>query len=58
MADSLVQGREIRKQSVYFTAEMLAEITAEAGRLDRTLSWIVQRVWKLARKEVKKMPAA
>jgi uncharacterized small protein (TIGR04563 family) len=38
-----------RKQSLYFPAEMLDEIAAEARRLDRSMSWVVQRAWKLAR---------
>jgi uncharacterized small protein (TIGR04563 family) len=28
---------------------MLEEIRNEAARLDRSLSWIVQRAWKVAR---------
>ena len=43
---------ESRKQSFYFPAEMLEEIAAEALRLDRSLSWIVQRAWKLARRAI------
>jgi uncharacterized small protein (TIGR04563 family) len=46
-----------RKQSLYFPAEMLEEIHAEAKRQDRSLSWIVQRAWKLARSEVQKSPS-
>jgi len=36
---------------------MLQEIKDEAARLDRSLSWVVQRAWKLARLEVKKIPS-
>jgi uncharacterized small protein (TIGR04563 family) len=36
---------------------MLVEIREEATRLDRSLSWIVQRAWKLARKQVQGMPS-
>jgi uncharacterized small protein (TIGR04563 family) len=43
---------ESRKQSLYFPAEMLDEIAAEARRLDRSMSWIVQRAWKLARRAI------
>jgi uncharacterized small protein (TIGR04563 family) len=32
--------------------EMLDEIAAEARRLDRSLSWVVQRAWKLARRAI------
>ena len=46
-----------RKQSLYFPEDMLAEIQAEATRQDRSLSWIVQRAWQIARKEIMKFPA-
>jgi uncharacterized small protein (TIGR04563 family) len=46
-----------RKQSLYFPEEMLNEIVAEAARQDRSLSWIVQKAWKIARKEIKKYPS-
>jgi len=46
-----------RKQSLYFPESMLQEIKEEAARLDRSLSWIVQRAWKLARIEIKKLPS-
>ncbi len=45
-----------RKQSLYFPEEMLKEIQSEAERLDRSLSWTVQRAWKAAKAELKKMP--
>ena len=44
-----------RKQSLYFQDGMLAEIIAEAHRLDRSMSWVVQRAWEIARKEIKKI---
>jgi len=46
-----------RKQSLYFPETMLAEIKDEAARLDRSLSWIVQRAWKLARNDIRKIPS-
>lgn len=46
-----------RKQSVYFPVEMLEEIQHEALRQDRTVSWIVQRAWKIAREEIMKYPS-
>jgi uncharacterized small protein (TIGR04563 family) len=45
-----------RKQSLYFPEAMLTEMKEEAARLKRSLSWVVQRAWKVARKEVKKLP--
>jgi uncharacterized small protein (TIGR04563 family) len=46
-----------RKQSLYFPESMLTEIKEEAARLDRSLSWVVQRAWKIARLEIKKLPS-
>ena len=37
--------------------QMLQEIKEEAARLDRSLSWVVQRAWKIARVEIKKLPS-
>lgn len=45
-----------RKQSLYFPAEMLKEIKAEADRLDRSMSWVVQRAWKNSRDKIKSIP--
>ena len=46
-----------RKQSLYFPEDMLQEITAEATRQDRSLSWIVQKAWKIARNEIMSFPS-
>ena len=46
-----------RKQSLYFPEAMLQEIKDEAARLDRSLSWVVQRAWKIARLEIKRIPS-
>ncbi len=46
-----------RKQSLYFPESMLQEIQAEATRQDRSLSWIVQKAWKIARKDIMKYPS-
>lgn len=45
-----------RKQSLYFPEEMLREIEHEAQRLDRSLSWVVQHAWKVARAHMAKIP--
>lgn len=47
-----------RKQSLYFPEAMLEDIKAEAIRLDRSLSWVVQRAWKTARAEIRKIPSS
>jgi uncharacterized small protein (TIGR04563 family) len=35
---------------------MLKEISAEAVRLDRSMSWIIQRAWKSARGKIMNVP--
>jgi uncharacterized small protein (TIGR04563 family) len=54
---SLMAGSDKRKQSLYFPEDMLKEIQDEATRQDRSLSWIVQKAWKIARKEIMKYPS-
>ncbi len=45
------------KQSFYFPSEMISEIRAEAARQDRSVSWVVQQAWKLARAKLQEFPA-
>lgn len=47
-------GTDKRKQSLYFPEDMLKEIQDEAMRQDRSLSWIVQQAWRIARSEIGK----
>jgi len=44
-----------RKVSVYLPLPILGEIQAEADRQERSLSWIVQKAWRMAREEIKKL---
>ena len=53
----MAAGTDKRKQSLYFPEDMLREIQDEATRQDRSLSWIVQRAWLIARKDIQKYPA-
>jgi len=46
-----------RKQSLYFPEDMLREIQVEANRQDRSLSWMVQQAWKIARPEIMRFPS-
>ena len=46
-----------RKQSLYFPEEMLESLTQEAERLDRSLSWVVQRCVRKGIPELKKLPS-
>ncbi len=46
-----------RKQSLYFPESMLKEIQEEATRQDRSLSWIVQQAWRIARSDIRRYPS-
>jgi uncharacterized small protein (TIGR04563 family) len=46
-----------RKQSLYFPEDMLQEIQREAMRQDRSMSWIVQQAWRVARGEITRLPS-
>ena len=46
------------KQSLYFPGETLDEIREEAKRLERPVSWVVVRAWKLAHDKIRKMSAS
>lgn len=50
-------GLNKRKQSLYFPEKMLEEVKKEAIRLDRSLSWIIQRSWLVASESLKKIPS-
>ena len=46
-----------RKQSLYFPEAMLLEVIHHGQRLQRSLSWIVQRCVKIGLAEIAKMPS-
>ena len=46
-----------KKVTLYFNSGMLSETQREGLRQDRSISWIIQAAWRLARDEVRKMPA-
>jgi uncharacterized small protein (TIGR04563 family) len=45
-----------RKVTLYFNSGMLAETQREAIRQDRSVSWIIQASWRLAREDVRRLP--
>lgn len=47
-----------RKVTLYFNAAMLEETQHEAVRQDRSISWIIQASWRIARDAIKQMPGA
>lgn len=56
-ARTKMAGTDKRKQSLYFPEDMLKEIQDEATRQDRSLSWIVQQAWRIARAEITRFPS-
>jgi len=52
-----VRDHESRRQSLYFPSEMLEELQREGNRLDRSISWLIQQSWKIAKNELHKIPA-
>jgi uncharacterized small protein (TIGR04563 family) len=49
---------QANKQCLSFPVDMLKEIEHEANRLERSVSWVVQRAWKLARDDLKKIESS
>jgi uncharacterized small protein (TIGR04563 family) len=45
-----------KKVTLYFTSAVLGETHQEAIRQDRSISWIMQAAWRLAREEVRRLP--
>ena len=46
-----------RKQSLYFTTEVIREIEVQAKRLDRSMSWVVQYAWKHGKAALERLPS-
>ena len=46
-----------RKKSFYLPEHFIKEIEAEALRLDRSLSWVIQRAWIEGREKIRKYPS-
>jgi uncharacterized small protein (TIGR04563 family) len=57
MSEKKPKPTDKRKQSLYFPESMLKEIQEEAARQDRSLSWVVQQAWRLAREDIMKFPS-
>lgn len=48
--------RDRRKMAAYLDPPVLAEIRAEALRQDRSISWLAQQAWRIARARIKEAP--
>jgi uncharacterized small protein (TIGR04563 family) len=45
-----------KKVTLYFNSGLLEETQREAIRQDRSISWIIQAAWRMARDEVRRLP--
>lgn len=45
-----------KKMTLYFSEEIINETKQEALRQDRSLSWIMEVAWKIARERLQGMP--
>lgn len=43
--------------TVHLDPKLLVEMKCEAHRLDRSLSWVAQAAWRVARKRLQAVPA-
>ena len=55
--DSKNRGSRSVRKNFYLPESYVKEIEAEALRLDRSLSWIIQRAWLEGREKIKKYPS-
>ncbi len=46
------------KQSVYLPEDMLSQLRLEAERLERPLSWVLNRAWRIALPKISAIPDA
>lgn len=46
-----------RKQSLYMPDSMIDEVKEEARRLDRSISWVMQRAWAMSKEGIRTLPA-
>ena len=53
-----IQPSQGERQSIYFPKDMAEEIKTEAIRQDRSISWIIQKAWRISRQKMKQLPSA
>jgi uncharacterized small protein (TIGR04563 family) len=54
---SLPTERSKGQKSLYFKADILAQLEAEAARLDRSFSWVVAKACSLGIDALKRIPS-
>ena len=52
----LAQRGRGKKLSLYLPTPILRELYSEAHRLDRSLSWVIQKAWTLGKGELRRQP--
>lgn len=50
------EDKPSNKQSLYLDSDVADEMRAHAERLDRSMSWVVHRAWRIARAEIMGAP--
>jgi uncharacterized small protein (TIGR04563 family) len=51
-SDKVAAGGDKVEQSLYWPRPILEHLQTEAARLDRSISWVVQRSWTLSRERI------
>ncbi len=57
MGNNNPSDHDERKISVYLDPETLTQIRTQAFRLDRSISWIAQTAWRIAREQLQSVPS-
>ena len=45
-----------KKMTLYLPEDLVEQTRREAGRQDRSLSWIMELAWKIAHEKIQEMP--
>ncbi len=45
-----------KKMTLYLPEDLVEQTKLEAGRQDRSLSWIMELAWKIAHERIQEMP--
>ena len=45
-----------QKITIYVESATLDELKSEAGRQDRTISWLLAKAWRLSREQIRQAP--
>jgi uncharacterized small protein (TIGR04563 family) len=51
-----MEKKDKRKQSFFLPSDMIDELEELAEKLDRSMSWVMQRAWVHAREQMRRFP--